>query len=144
MWELQGERLIGTAGTVAGAQLTFEHALAYAKERQTFGKPIGHHQVIKHMLADMATSIAAARELTYATAKKWDDGEYPVKEISMAKLFAGIVSCEVADKALQIFGGAGYMSDNPVQRSWRDSRLIRIGGGTDEIMRDIIAKAYGL
>jgi len=144
MWELQGERLIGTAGTVAGAQLTFEHALAYAKERKTFGKPIGKHQVIKHMLVDMATKIEAARELTYATAAKWDRGEYPVKEISMAKLFAGVVSCEVADTALQIFGGSGYMTDNPVQRAWRDSRLIRIGGGTDEVMKEIIAKAYGL
>jgi alkylation response protein AidB-like acyl-CoA dehydrogenase len=144
MWELQGERLIGTAGTVAGSQLTFEGALAYAKERKTFGKPIGHHQVIKHMLVDMATKIEAARELTYSTAAKWDRGEYPVKEISMAKLFAGVVACEVADDALQIFGGAGYMMDNPVQRAWRDSRLIRIGGGTDEVMKEIIGKAYGL
>jgi len=144
MWELQGERLIGTCGTVAGAQRTFEYALKYAQERQTFGKPIGHHQVIKHMLVDMATKIEAARALTYETAKKFDAGEYPVKEISMAKLFAGQVSTEVADVALQIFGGSGYMSDNPVQRAWRDSRLIRIGGGTDEVMKEIIGKAYGL
>jgi alkylation response protein AidB-like acyl-CoA dehydrogenase len=82
--------------------------------------------------------------MVYATAWKWDHGEYPVKEISMVKLFAGIVAHDVADKAMQIFGGAGYMMDNPVQRAWRDSRLIRIGGGTDEIMREIIGKAYGL
>ncbi|MHB8509305.1 MAG: acyl-CoA dehydrogenase family protein [Candidatus Dormibacteria bacterium] len=144
MWELQGERLIGTAGTVAGAQATFERALAYAKERHAFGKPIGKQQVIKHMLAEMATRIEVAREMTYSTAWKWDRGEYPVKEISMAKLFAGIVAHETADQALQIFGGAGYMSDNPVQRAWRDSRLIRIGAGTDEIMREIIGKALGL
>ena len=144
MWELQGERLIGTAGTVAGAQLVFDQALAYAKERKTFGKPIGHHQVIKHMLVDMATKIEAARYYTYHVARMWDAGEYPVKEISMAKLFAGQVSCEVSDQALQIFGGAGYMMDNPVQRAWRDSRLIRIGGGTDEVMKEIIGKAYGL
>jgi alkylation response protein AidB-like acyl-CoA dehydrogenase len=144
MWELQGERLIGTAGAVAGAQLTFERALEYARERKTFGRPIGEHQVIKHMLADMATQIEAARQMVYATAWKWDHGEYPVKEISMVKLFAGIVAHDVADKAMQIFGGAGYMMDNPVQRAWRDSRLIRIGGGTDEIMREIIGKAYGL
>jgi alkylation response protein AidB-like acyl-CoA dehydrogenase len=144
MWELQGERMIGTAGTVAGMQLTFEGALAYAKERKTFGKPIGQHQVIKHMLVDMATKIEAARELTYAVAAKFDRGEYPVKEISMAKLFVAQVSTEVADSAMQIFGGAGYMMDNPVQRAWRDSRLLRIGGGTDEVMKEIIGKAYGL
>ncbi|HEV3231332.1 MAG TPA: acyl-CoA dehydrogenase family protein [Candidatus Dormibacteraeota bacterium] len=144
MWELQGERMIGAAGAVAGAQLTFERALEYARERRAFGKPIGQQQVIKHMLADMATQIEAARQLVYATAWKWDRGEYPVKEISMAKLMAGIVSHDVADKAIQIFGGAGYMMDNPVQRSWRDTRLIRIGAGTDEIMKEIIGKSYGL
>ena len=144
MWELQGERLIGTAGTVAGAELTLQHALAYARERKTFGKPIGKHQVIRHMLADMATKIEAAKELTYATAAKWDRGEYPVKEISMAKLVSGQVAHEVADTALQIWGGAGYMSDNPVQRAWRDTRLIRIGAGTDEIMKEIIGKSLGL
>jgi citronellyl-CoA dehydrogenase len=144
MWELQGERLIGTCGTVAGSELTFMHALNYARERKAFGKPIGNHQVIRHMLVDMATKIEAARAFTYDTAKKWDNGEYPVKEISMAKLFAGQVSTEVADAALQIFGGSGYMMDNPVQRAWRDSRLIRIGGGTDEVMKEIIGKAYGL
>jgi citronellyl-CoA dehydrogenase len=144
MWELQGERLIGTCGTVAGSQRVFEYALKYAQERKTFGKPIGHHQVIKHMLVDMATKIEAARAYTYETAKRFDAGEYPVKEISMAKLFAGQVSTEVADAALQIFGGSGYMMDNPVQRAWRDSRLIRIGGGTDEVMKEIIGKAYGL
>ena len=143
MWELQGERMIGAAGAIAGAQLTFDATLEYAKQRETFGKPIGKHQVIKHMLVDMATKIEAARELTYATAAKWDRGEYPVKEISMAKLFSGIISCEVSDTALQIFGGSGYMMDNPVQRAWRDTRLIRIGAGTDEVMKEIIAKAYG-
>jgi citronellyl-CoA dehydrogenase len=144
MWELQGERMIGAAGAIAGAQLTFDATLEYAKQRQAFGKPIGHHQVIKHMLVDMATKIELAREYNYSIAKRFGEGEYPVKEISMAKLVSGQVAHEIADTAMQIWGGAGYMSDNPVQRAWRDTRLIRIGAGTDEIMKEVIGKSFGL
>jgi alkylation response protein AidB-like acyl-CoA dehydrogenase len=144
MWELQGERMIGAAGAIAGAQLTFDATLEYAKQRQAFGKPIGQQQVIKHMLVDMATKIELAREYNYSVAKRFGEGEYPVKEISMAKLVSGQVAHEVADTAMQIWGGAGYMADNPVQRAWRDTRLIRIGAGTDEIMKEVIGKAYGL
>jgi citronellyl-CoA dehydrogenase len=144
MWELQGERMIGAAGAIAGAQLTFDATLEYAKQRQAFGKPIGQQQVIKHMLVDMATKIELAREYNYSVAKRFGEGEYPVKEISMAKLVSGQVAHEIADTAMQIWGGAGYMADNPVQRAWRDTRLIRIGAGTDEIMKEVIGKAYGL
>jgi len=143
-WELQGERLIGAAGTIASSKRVFEAALAYAKERKTFGKPIGKHQVIRHKLADMATEIEAAQQLVYTAAWKVNRGEYPVREISMAKLLTGIVSWEVADRAMQIFGGHGYSMEFPIQRAWRDSRLIRIGGGTDEVMRDVIGKLEGL
>jgi alkylation response protein AidB-like acyl-CoA dehydrogenase len=144
MWELQGERMIGAAGAIAGAQLTFDATLEYAKRREAFGKPIGHHQVIKHMLVDMATKIELAREYNYSIAKRFGEGEYPVKEISMAKLVSGQVAHEIADTAMQIWGGAGYMADNPVQRAWRDTRLIRIGAGTDEIMKEVIGKSFGL
>jgi alkylation response protein AidB-like acyl-CoA dehydrogenase len=144
MWELQGERMIGAAGAIAGAQLTFEATLEYAKQRQAFGKPIGQQQVIKHMLVDMATKIEVAREYNYSVARRFGEGEYPVREISMCKLVSGQVAHEVADAALQIWGGAGYMSDNPVQRAWRDTRLIRIGAGTDEIMKEVIGKSFGL
>ena len=144
MWELQGERMIGAAGAIAGAQLTFEATLEYAKQREAFGKPIGQQQVIKHMLVDMATKIEVAREYNYSIAKRFGEGEYPVKEISMCKLVSGQVAHEVADTAMQIWGGSGYMADNPVQRAWRDTRLIRIGAGTDEIMKEVIGKAYGL
>ena len=143
-WELQGERLIGAAGTIAGARRTFEAALAYAGQRKTFGKPIGKHQVIRHALADMATEIEAAQQLVYAAAWKVNAGEYPVREISMAKLLTGEVAWKVADKALQIFGGYGYSMEFPIQRAWRDVRLIRIGGGTDEVMRDVIGRMEGL
>lgn len=143
MWELQGERLIGAAGAVAGAERALDMALKYADEREAFGRKIGRFQVIRHKLAQMATEIEAARALVYTCAWRWQNGEYPVKEISMAKLFASEVACRVADEALQIHGGAGYMMEYPVQRAWRDSRLLRIGAGTDEIMREIISKQLG-
>jgi alkylation response protein AidB-like acyl-CoA dehydrogenase len=144
MWELQGERLIAACGQVAGAQGTFEYAMQYAKDRTAFGRPIAHFQVIKHRLVDMGTEIAAVRAFVYDTAKRWDDGEYPVREISQAKLLASQLAVKVADDAIQILGGHGYMSEFPVERAWRDARLARIGAGTDEIMKEIIAKSYGL
>jgi alkylation response protein AidB-like acyl-CoA dehydrogenase len=144
MWELQGERMIGAAGSIAGAQLTLDATIEYAKQRMAFGKPIASQQVIKHMLVDMATKIEVAREYNYATAQRFGNGEYPVKEISMCKLVTGQVAFEVADTCMQIWGGSGYMASNPISRSWRDSRLIRIGGGTDEIMKEIIGKSLGI
>jgi alkylation response protein AidB-like acyl-CoA dehydrogenase len=144
MWELQGERLIAACGHIAGAQGLFEYALQYAKDRSAFGRPIAQFQVIKHKLVDMANKIAVVRAFVYETAKRWDEGEYPVREISQAKLMATQVNVEVADEAIQILGGHGYMSEFPVERAWRDARLSRIGAGTDEIMKEIIAKTYGL
>jgi alkylation response protein AidB-like acyl-CoA dehydrogenase len=144
MWELQGERLIGVAGSVAGAQLAMERTLEYAKERQAFGRPIGSFQVNRHKFAEMATEIEAARQLTYDTALAWERGEYPVKQISMAKLYGGIVVARVMNTCLQLFGGAGYSEDLWIERAWRDSRLLRIGGGTDEIMREIVSRAMGV
>ncbi|HEX6489244.1 MAG TPA: acyl-CoA dehydrogenase family protein [Candidatus Dormibacteraeota bacterium] len=144
MWELQGERLIAAVGAVAGAQRTFEYTLEYAQNREAFGRPISKFQVIKHKLVDMGTQIAAIRAFVYETAKRWDAGEYPVREISQAKLLATKLAVDVADEAIQILGGHGYMREFPVERAWRDARLARIGAGTDEIMKEIIAKTYGL
>jgi alkylation response protein AidB-like acyl-CoA dehydrogenase len=144
MWELQGERLIGSAAAIGGARLCMEQMLEYTRERVQFGKPICRNQAIAHRIADLATKIEAAEALNYICAWKFDNGEYPVKEISMAKLFSAQVAYEVADEALQFMGGYGYMMEYPVQRAWRDSRLIRIGGGTDEIMREVIATTMGL
>lgn len=144
MWELQGERLVGVAGSIAGSQRLLDACITYAKERHTFGKPIGKNQAISHRLATMATEIEAARQMIYDAAWKFGNGEYPVKEISMAKLYGGIVASRVANEAMQIFGGAAYTMDLPIQRAWRDSRLIRIGGGTDEVMREVISKLMGL
>jgi alkylation response protein AidB-like acyl-CoA dehydrogenase len=144
MWELQGERMIGAAGSVAGAQKCFDRTLEYAKEREAFGKAIGHFQVIRHKFAEMATKIESARQLVYVTAWRFANGEYPVREISMAKLHSARVACEVADECIQIHGGAGYMREYGVERVWRDARLNRIGAGTDEIMLDVIGRSYGL
>jgi alkylation response protein AidB-like acyl-CoA dehydrogenase len=143
-WELQGERLIGAAGAVAGAQHVFDRTLQYAKERTAFGRAIGHFQVIRHKFAEMATKIETARQMVYTTAWRFQNGEYPVREISMAKLHAARVACEVADECIQIHGGAGYMREYGVERVWRDMRLNRIGAGTDEIMLEVIGRSYGL
>jgi alkylation response protein AidB-like acyl-CoA dehydrogenase len=144
MWELQGERLIGAAGCVAGAQRAFDMTLQYAQERQAFGRSIGKFQVIRHKFAEMATKIESARQMVYTTAWRFANGEYPVREISMAKLHAARVAVEVADECIQIHGGAGYMKEYRIERVWRDMRLNRIGAGTDEIMLDVIGRSYGL
>src|ERR1044072_1028032 len=144
MWELQGERLIGAAGCVAGAQRAFDQTLQFAQERNAFGRPIGRFQAIRHKFADMATKIEAGRQLTYTTAWRFNNGEYPVREISMAKIYTAQMACEVMDECLQIHGGAGYMKEYGIERAWRDMRLNRIGAGTDEIMLDVIGRSYGL
>jgi alkylation response protein AidB-like acyl-CoA dehydrogenase len=144
MWELQGERLIGAAGCVAGAQHVFDRTLQYAQERTAFGRPIGHFQVIRHKFAEMAVKIETARQMVYTTAWRHENGEYPVREISMAKLYASRIAVEVADECIQIHGGNGYMKEYGIERSWRDLRLNRIGAGTDEVMLDVIGRSYGL
>ena len=144
MWELQGERLVAVAGSISTAQLLLDKCIAYAKERHAFGKPIGANQAISHRIAEMGTQIEAARQLIYEAAWKFGHGAYPVQEISMAKLYGGIVANRVANEAMQIFGGIAYTTELDVQRAWRDTRLLRIGGGTDEIMREVIAKGLGL
>jgi alkylation response protein AidB-like acyl-CoA dehydrogenase len=144
MWELQGERLIGAAGAVAAAQHVFDRTLRYALERRAFGRPIGHFQVTRHKFAEMATKIESARQMVYTTAWRHANGEYPVREISMAKLHASRIAVEVADECIQIHGGAGYMKEYGIERVWRDLRLNRIGAGTDEIMLDVIGRSYGL
>jgi alkylation response protein AidB-like acyl-CoA dehydrogenase len=144
MWELQGERLIGAAGSVAAAQEVFDRTLVYARERCAFGRPIAGFQVTRHKFAEMATKIEIARQMVYSTAWRFQNGEYPVREISMAKMNAARIGVEVADECIQIHGGAGYMREYGVERVWRDLRLNRIGAGTDEIMLDVIGKSYGI
>jgi alkylation response protein AidB-like acyl-CoA dehydrogenase len=143
-WELQGERLVGAIGCVAGAERIFEKTLEYAKERQAFGRPIGKFQAIRHKFAEMATKIEAAKQMTYTTAWRFANGEYPVREITQAKLYAARMGCEVADECIQIHGGYGYMKEYDVERAYRDMRLNRIGAGSDEVMLEVIGRSYGL
>ncbi len=143
-WELQGERLVAAAGCVASAERMFERTLEYAKEREAFGRPIGRFQTIRHKFAEMATQIEAGKQMTYATAWRFANGEYPVREITATKLFTSRMACEVADECVQIHGGYGYMREYEIERAYRDVRLNRIGAGTDEIMLEVIGRSYGL
>jgi alkylation response protein AidB-like acyl-CoA dehydrogenase len=143
-WELQGERLVAAAGCYSSSERMFEKTLAYAQEREAFGRPIGKFQTIRHKFADMATKIEAAKQMVHATAWRFANGEYPVREITMAKLFATRVCHEVADECVQIHGGYGYMKEYEIERAYRDQRLNRIGAGTDEIMLEVIGRSYGL
>jgi alkylation response protein AidB-like acyl-CoA dehydrogenase len=140
MWQLQYERLAGAAASVGHAAQVLDDTIAYARERRTFGRPIAQHQVIAHKLADAATELEAARSLLYSTAWRVMRGEYPVTEISMTKKYCAQVQNRLVDACVQVFGGAGYLAETPVSRAFRDARLQRIGGGTDEIMNEVIAK----
>jgi len=143
MWELQGERLAAAAGACAGAQRCIDLTKGYVEERRAFGQRIADFQATRHKFAEMQTSVDAARALVYETALAVNAGEYPVREITEAKLLATRVHFEVADTCLQLHGGYGYMMEFPIQRAWRDSRLARIGAGADEVMLDYIAKHMG-
>jgi alkylation response protein AidB-like acyl-CoA dehydrogenase len=122
------------------AQAAYEAALAYAKVRHTFGKPIAEHQAIQFMLADAATEIQAARLMLYHAAWLKDNGKHYAKEAGMAKLLATEVSERVCRNAIQIHGGYGYSAEFEVERIYRDTRLMSIGEGTSEILRMVIAR----
>jgi alkylation response protein AidB-like acyl-CoA dehydrogenase len=144
MWQLQYERLCGAAACVGHAAQTLDDTVAYARERTAFGRPIAQHQVIAHKLADAATELEAARSLLYTTAWRVMEGDYPVVEISMCKKYCAQVQNRLVDACVQVWGGAGYLEETGIPRAFRDARLQRIGGGTDEIMNEVIAKRLGL
>jgi alkylation response protein AidB-like acyl-CoA dehydrogenase len=144
MWQLQYERLAGAAACVGNAAQTLDDTIAYARERHTFGRPIAQHQVIAHKLADAATELTAARMLLYSVAGAVMQGDYPVAEISMCKKYCAQVQNRIVDTCVQVWGGAGYLEETGIPRAYRDARLQRIGGGTDEIMNEVIAKRLGL
>lgn len=126
------------------SQIALEECLRYVKEREAFGRPIGKFQVTKHKLAEMATQLEASKEFTYRLAAKIQAGKNVIKEISMAKNFATTTSDRITYDAVQIFGGMGYMRGTVVERLARDNRILSIGGGTYEIMNEVIAKQLGL
>jgi acyl-CoA dehydrogenase len=144
MANFQWERMVMALAAVTAAQATLESAIAYGRERQAFGRPVVKFQVWRHRLADLSTEIEAARSLTYAALRKVVAGEDAVREVSMAKWLACELDWRVADEALQLHGGYGYMMEYPVQRAWRDARLGPIGGGSTEIMKELIGRSYGL
>jgi acyl-CoA dehydrogenase len=144
MANFQWERLAMALGAVAGAGETLHLAEAHAAERRAFQRPIVRFQAIRHKLVEMATEIEMARHLTYHALWLVSQGRDAVKEVSMAKVAATEAACRVADAAVQIHGGYGYMMEFPVQRAWRDARLGPIGGGTTQIMREIIARSMDL
>jgi butyryl-CoA dehydrogenase len=133
---------IGIAAQAVGmARAAFDAALAYARERTSFGKPIAEHQAVNFKLADMATRIEAARQLAWHAAALRDAGEPCLKEASMAKLFASEMAERVCSDAIQIHGGYGYVADFPVERIYRDVRVCQIYEGTSEIQRLVIGRA---
>src|SRR5436190_2717786 len=140
MTNFQGERLVASIGAVSGMQLLVEEALRYGNERTAFGKPLSKFQVWRHRFVDHLTAIEAARWLTYRASDLFNRKEAAVKEVSMAKLFAGDLIQKVVYDCQQLHGGMGYVVETPVARAFRDARLLTIGGGTSEIMKEIIAK----
>ncbi len=144
MMNFQAERLSLAVMAYMTAQLALEASLAYAKTRETFGKPLSKHQVIRHKLAEMATQVDVCREYTWRCAARMAAGQNALKEVSMAKNFATETADRVTTEAVQIFGGMGYMRESVVERLYRDNRILSIGGGTHEIMNEIIAKQLAL
>jgi acyl-CoA dehydrogenase len=144
MGNFQSERLALALMANMTSQLALEEALKWAREREAFGKPIGKFQVIKHRLAEMATALEVSREFTYRQAAKMAAGQSVIKEISMAKNFATDTSDRITTEAVQILGGSGYMRESLVERLYRDNRILSIGGGTREVMNEIISKQMGL
>ncbi|MBE7639866.1 acyl-CoA dehydrogenase [Salegentibacter sp. BLCTC] len=134
------ERLIMGINAHARAQFALDYTLGYMAEREAFGKSIDKFQALRHSVADMASEIEVNREFNYSIAKRLNDGQYVVKEASMSKLLSTKMADRVIYDCLQLLGGYGYMEDYPLARMFRDSRLGPIGGGTSEILREIIAK----
>ena len=147
------ERLIACVGACAGSQAALDRTVAYARDRVAFGKPILKREVWQHRLVDLYTSVEAGRQLAYHAVDCYNDERYvkntgqlsfdTVKKISMAKLYVGDMADKVMDECMQLHGGMGYMEETFISRAWRDQRLLRIGGGTSEVMRYAIAKILG-
>ncbi len=140
MHNFEKERLYLALMANATAQLALDESIKYARTREAFGRPLSGFQVTRHKLVDMATLVEVSREFTYRVASKIESGENMVKEISMAKIFSSEICDKVCHAAVQIHGGYGYMREYPVERLFRDSRILSIGGGATEIMKEIISK----
>ena len=144
MANFQWERLLMALGAVGGMRVVLERTVEYVKDRSAFGRPLTGHQVIRHKLADLHTTAHVAQTVTYDALRRFVEGENAVQQVTMAKLFSQRAMFDVADACLQLHGGAGYMREYGIERAVRDARLGPIGGGTDEIMREILAKTLAL
>ncbi|MGG1658723.1 acyl-CoA dehydrogenase [Brevibacillus sp. NRS-1366] len=140
---LDGGRIGIGAMAVGIAQAAYDKALQYAKQRTAFGNSLSHFQAIQHKLADMAMQIELARNMVYKAAWLKDKGRKFTKEAAMAKLYASEVAMSATHQAIQIHGGYGYMREYQVERFFRDARLLEIGEGTSEILRNVIAREIG-
>jgi citronellyl-CoA dehydrogenase len=143
MMNFQGERLIAAVKAVASSQFNLDNTIRYMQERAAFGRPILKFQVWRHTMAELHTEVEAARWLTYRACDLFNRKQDAVKEITMAKLFAGELLNKVTDRCVQAHGGFGYAEEFGIARAWRDARLITIGGGTSEIMKEILSKRFG-
>jgi acyl-CoA dehydrogenase len=144
MSNFQWERLLMALGAVGAMDWCLKRAIAYALERRAFGRPIGNFQAIRHKVAGMGTKLEAGRAMTYSALRLLAGGRDALREVTEAKLFTQRAAVEVADDAVQIHGGYGYMREYEVERALRDARLGPIGGGTDEIMSEILGRGFGL
>lgn len=144
MQNFQGERLCGSLMAVQGMDIAVQDAIAFGNERRAFNRPIIKFQVWKHKFAEHLTSIRAARMLTYHAVDKLIAGDDPTLEVSMSKLFAADVAQKVVYDCLQFHGGSGFIEEYDIARTYRDMRLLPIGGGTSEVMKEIISKYSGI
>lgn len=149
MTNFQGERLVSAITAVAGMEQMVAQAVAYGRERKAFGRPLIGYQVWRHRFAEHLTAIEAGKRLCYQAAWLFDEHAagrsetLPVREITMAKLYCGDLAQRVAYDCMQFFGGMGYVTETPIARAWRDTRLLTIGGGTSEVMKEILSKLEG-
>ncbi|MGJ5154148.1 acyl-CoA dehydrogenase family protein [Bradyrhizobium sp. HKCCYLR1023] len=144
MHNFNSERMGMAASCTAYARVCLDDAIAYAKERETFGKPLAQHQVIRHKLVDMAQRVAASQAMLEMLAWRLEQGDNPVAEICMMKNQATQTMAYCASEAVQIFGGAGFMRGVRVERIYREVKVNAIGGGTEEIMKDLASRQMGL
>ncbi|HET6829731.1 MAG TPA: acyl-CoA dehydrogenase family protein [Solirubrobacterales bacterium] len=144
MANFQWERVLMALGAVGTIDWCLRRTIAYALDREAFGRPIGSFQAIRHKVAEMSTKLAAGRAMTYSALRLLAGGEDALREVTAAKLFTQRAAVEAADEAVQVHGGYGYMREYEVERVLRDARLGPIGGGTDEVMKEIIGRGLGL
>lgn len=144
MMQFQEERLFGAMSSVKGMERAIQQTIEYTRQRETFGQPLINNQVVHFRMGELQTEVEALRALCYQACEDYVAGRDAVKQCSMAKLKAGRLAREVADSCLQYWGGMGYVNETEITRNFRDSRLLSIGGGADEIMLGIICKTMGI